>query len=142
MWESGLPVQHIPAPRIFMTAAPPTYTQEVDRLPLGSQAEGDKSAVELGVVAQAEAGRSLHSSRTGRELCRETVSRGLGCLWPLGCRQDAQDEGQRPPFPPITIYIQFCDSPPRGPKGKLAENNILLNSPGNNTLLNSSPQRI
>lgn len=60
----------------------------------------------------------------------------------LGCRQDVQDWGQRSPFPPITIYIQFCDSLPRGPKGKLVGNNILLNSPGNNTLLNSSPQRI
>lgn len=82
MWESVLPVQHIPAPRIFMTAAPPTYTQEVDRLPLGSQAEGDKSAVELGVVAQAEAGRESYA---------EKLYLGLGCLWPLGCRQDVQD---------------------------------------------------
>ena len=48
-----LPVQHIPATWIFMTAAPPTYTQEVDRLPLRlTGRRGQDSAAELGVVAQ------------------------------------------------------------------------------------------
>lgn len=65
-----------------------------------------------------------------------------GAYGPWGAGRMRRTRGKGHPFPPITIYIQFCDSPPRGPKGKLAENNILLNSPGNNTLLNSSPQRI
>ena len=73
-----------------MTAASPVYTQEVDRLPLRLTAEGDKSAVELGVVA--EAGRSLRSSRTGRESYAEKLYLGVwGAYGPLACRQDAQD---------------------------------------------------
>lgn len=60
-WESVLPVQHIPAPRISMTAAPPTYTQEVDRLPLRlTGRRGQDSAVELGVVAQRQRQADLY----------------------------------------------------------------------------------
>lgn len=56
-----LPVQHIPATWIFMTAAPPTYTQEVDRLPLRlTGRRGQDSAVELGVVAQRQMQADLY----------------------------------------------------------------------------------